>query len=135
MKRRKNSKLMLGLLLAVIGLGIGYAAIAGVNLLVNGTASVKSSDGNFAVRFVRNDANETAIENPVENAITIVGHNADDTLMDISGMSASIEDDTHATFEAGELDEVGEYVEFTYMVVNESDRYWCYVIIWCSWCK
>lgn len=121
MKRRKNSKLMLGLLLAVIGLGIGYAAIAGVNLLVNGSASVKSSDGNFGVRFVRNDANETAIDSPVENAIKIVGHNADETLMDVSGMSASIEDDTHATFSAGELDEVGEYVEFTYMVVNESD--------------
>ena len=121
MKKRKNSKIVLGLLLAVIGLGIGYAAIAGVSLLVSGTASVKSSDGNFVVRFVRNDANETAIENPTENAITIVGHNANETLMDVSGMTASIEDDTHATFAVGELDEVGEYVEFTYMVVNESD--------------
>jgi len=121
MKRRKNSKIMLGLLLAVIGLGIGYAAIAGVNLLVNGTATLKSSDANFNVRFVKNDANETAIENPTENAIRVVGHNADETLMDVSGMSASVEDDTHATFAAGALDEVGEYVEFTYTVVNESD--------------
>ncbi len=122
MNRRKKSKIMLGLLLAVIGLGIGYAAIAGVNLLVNGNATVKSSDANFNVRFVKNDANETAIENPTENAIRVVGHNADETLMDVSGMSASVEDDTHATFAAGALDEVGEYVEFTYTVVNESDR-------------
>ena len=122
MKRRKNSKIMLGLLLAVIGLGIGYAAIAGVNLLVNGTATLKSSDGNFVVRFVRPIQSETAIDNPVENAIVISGHNADEILMDVSGMSASVEDDTHATFAAGELDKVGEYVEFTYTVVNESDR-------------
>ena len=113
---------MLGLLIAIIGLGIGYAAIAGVNLLVNGTASLKSSDGNFLVRFVKPIASETAIENPIENAIIISGHNVDDTLMDVSGMSATVEDDTHATFSTGELDEVGEYVEFTYTVVNESDR-------------
>ena len=37
-------------------------------------------------------------------------------------MNAGVEDDTHATFAARELDEVGEYVEFTYTVVNESDR-------------
>ena len=121
MKRRKNSKIILGLLIAVVALGVGYAAITGINLLVNGTATLKSSDGNFGVRFVRNNANETAIENPVENAIKIVGHNVDDTLMDVNEMNASVEDDTHATFSVGELDEVGEYVEFTYTVVNESD--------------
>ena len=121
MRRKKKSKILLGLLIAVITLGIGYAAIAGVNLLVNGTAAIKSSDGNFFVRFVKPIASETAIENPVESAITISGHNADDSLMDVSGMSASVEDDTHATFNAGSLDEVGEYVEFTYTVVNESN--------------
>jgi len=122
MKRRNNSKIILGLLLAVIGLGIGYAAISGINLLVNGTATLKSSDGNFLVRFVKPIQSETAIESPVTNAITIIGHNADESVMDVSGMSASVEDDTHATFSAGSLDEVGEYVEFTYTVVNESDR-------------
>ena len=35
MRRRNNSKIMLGLLVTVIGLGIGYAAISGVNLLIN----------------------------------------------------------------------------------------------------
>ena len=122
MNRRKNSKIMLGLLIAIIVLGIGYAAISGVSLLVNGSATVKSADGNFNVRFVKADSNETAIENPLENAITISGHNADNTSMDVSGMSASVTDDTHATFSAGALDEVGEYVEFTYTVVNESDE-------------
>ena len=120
MKRRKNSKIILGLLIAVIALGIGYAAITGVNLLVNGSTSLKAN-GDFKVRFVKPLASETAIENPVANAIKISGHNADDSVMNVSEMNASVEDDTHATFGAGELDEVGEYVEFTYTVINESD--------------
>ena len=120
MRRRKNSKIMLGLLIAVVALGVGYAAITGVNLLINGSASV-NANGDFKVRFVRPLSSETAIDNPVENAITISGHNADESTMNVSGMSASITDDTTATFAAGALDEVGEYVDFTYTVVNESD--------------
>ena len=122
MKRRKSSKIILGLLLVVIVLGIGYATITGINLLVNGTATLKPNGGNFKVRFVKNDVTEDAILNAEENAITIIGHNADETLMDVSGMSATVVDDTHATFGAGELDIVGEYVEFTYTVVNDSDE-------------
>jgi len=30
--------------------------------------------------------------------------------MNVSEMSATVEDDTHASFNAGSLDEVGEYV-------------------------
>ncbi len=119
-KRKRNSKIMLGMLIAVVALGIGYAAIAGINLLINGTSSVKAN-GDFSVRFVRPESNDTAIEDAEENAIKISGKNADSTDMDVSEMSASITDDTHAEFAAGELDEVGEYVEFTYTVVNESD--------------
>ncbi len=121
MKRRKNSKIMLGLLIAVVALGVGYAAITGVNLLINGSASIKSN-GNFSVRFVRPIASETAIDNAQENAITISGYNADESAMNVSEMSASVTDDTHATFAVGALDTVGEYVDFTYTVVNESDE-------------
>ncbi len=121
MRKRKNSKIMLGLLIAVVALGVGYAAISGVNLLINGSASIKSN-GNFSVRFVRPIASEEAIDNPVQNAITISGHNADETLMNVSEMSASVIDNTHATFAVGALDEVGEYVDFIYTVVNESDE-------------
>ncbi len=119
-RRKKNSKIMVGMLIAVVALGIGYAAIAGVNLLINGTSSVKAN-GNFSVRFVKPLSSETAIDNAEENAIKISGKNADSTDMNVSEMSASITDDTHAEFAVGELDEVGEYVEFTYTVVNESD--------------
>ncbi len=123
MKRRKNSKLLLGLLVAIVSMGIGYAAIAGIGLLINGNASLKANGNNedFKVRFVRNDANETAIENPVQNAITFIGKHEDGTDMDTSGFSASVTDDTHAAFDAGDMETVGDYAEFTYTVVNESD--------------
>ena len=121
MRRRKNSKIMLGLLIAVVALGVGYAAISGVNLLSNGSASI-TANGNFSVRFVRPIASETAIENAEANAIKISGKNADSTDMDVSGITASVTDDTHATFAVGALDAVGEYVDFTYTVVNESDE-------------
>ena len=35
-KRKRNSKIMIGMLIAVVALGIGYDAIAGINLLING---------------------------------------------------------------------------------------------------
>ena len=66
-------------MIAIITLGIGYDAIAGVNLLVNGSATLKSNDRNFLVRFVKPIASETAIE----NTIIISGHNADETLEDL----------------------------------------------------
>lgn len=122
MNRRKNGKLILLVLGAIVTLGIGYAAITGINLLINGRATVKSSGGDFKVRFVKNDASETAIDDPVNNAIVISGVNADSSPMNIDGITASVEDDTHAKFAAGELDEVGEYVDFTYTVVNESNH-------------
>jgi len=120
MNRRKKSKIILGLLIAVVALGVGYAAITGLNLLISGTSSVKQN-GDFIVRFVKPESTETAMDNAEQNAIKISGKNADDSDMDVSNMSATIEDDTHATFNAGELDEVGEYAEFTYNVVNESE--------------
>ena len=92
MNRRKNGKLILLVLGAIVTLGIGYAAIAGVSLLVNGSASVKSPVGDFNVRFVRNDANETAISDPVNDAIVISGVNVDSSPMNLDGITASVED-------------------------------------------
>ena len=119
--KRKEGKLLLGVLVAVVALGIGYATISGVNLLINGTSSIKAAGGDFKVRFVKNIASETAIENPVENAILMSGKNADETDMTASNLSASITDDTTATFTVNEMHNVGDYATFTYTVVNESD--------------
>ena len=54
MKRKsKEGKLFLGILVAVLILGVGYAAITGVNLLINGQATAKASaeDGDFIVHY------------------------------------------------------------------------------------
>ena len=120
MKRRKNGKLLLGLLIAVAFMGIGYAAITGISMLVNGSASVKSK-GEMKVRFVRNDAQETAIQNPEENAIIKTGKHLDGTDIPSNTLEAEVTSDTTASFSANEMTEVGDYAEFTYNVVNESD--------------
>jgi len=120
MRRRKNGKLLLGVLLAVAFMGIGYATISGINLLIGGSASVKSR-GEMKVRFVRNDVEETAIENPVENAIIKTGKHLDGTDIPSNTLEAEITSDTVASFSATEMTEVGDYAEFAYTVVNESD--------------
>ena len=118
--KRKDGKLILGILITMICLGIGYAAISSVNLLINGSSSAKAK-GDMKVRFVRNISSETVIENPESNAILMSGKliNGDD--MELSDLSASIVDDTTANFSVNELVSAGDYAEFTYKVVNESD--------------
>lgn len=118
--KRKNGKLILGILIGVICLGIGYAAITSINLLINGSSSAKAK-GEMKVRFVRNISSETAIENPESNAILMGGKLISGDDMEVSNLSASIVDDTTANFSVNELVSVGDYAEFTYKVVNESD--------------
>lgn len=120
MKRKQKGKLLLIGLIAVVCMGIGYAAITSINLLVSGSASAKAN-GEMVVRFVRNTATETAIENPEENAILMSGKLADGTDMSASNLTATVDTDTTASFNVGELEEIGSYAEFTYTVVNESD--------------
>ena len=43
MRRRKNSKIMLGLLIAVVALGVGYAAISNINLIRKEGKSLKQT--------------------------------------------------------------------------------------------
>lgn len=119
--KRKEGKLLLGVLISIVALGIGYATITGVNLLINGTSSIKASGGDFNVRFVKNIASETAIENPVENAILMSGKLADDTDMSLENLSAEISNDTTATFTINEMNTVGDNATFTYTIVNESE--------------
>ena len=38
-KNKKEGRLFLGILIAVVTLGVGYAAITGVNLIINGTSN------------------------------------------------------------------------------------------------
>lgn len=50
MKNKKNTLFMVGLLIAVIGLGIGYA-ISTQDLTIEGTATAQESASSFSVKF------------------------------------------------------------------------------------
>ena len=55
MKNSQNNKrlqLLLIVLIAVAALGIGYASISGVNLIINGNSTASVDQNNFKVYFV-----------------------------------------------------------------------------------
>ena len=131
MKRKKNSKILLGLLLAVIGLGIGYAAVTGVNLFINGSATAKASgqQEDFNVHF--DNLTSTG------NYITYTEEAATDSLVQsyvdekhVTGASESTDkaasitvanNQLSATVSVSNMTAVGDTVTLTIPVINESD--------------
>ena len=129
MKRNVRKNFMLYLLIGVLGLGIGYAAVSNITLSINGSATANGSaeQENFIVRFVKStdtssdfESVRTSAQNPtpyeVSNGSTAT-------------VSSSITDDTHATFAITGLSSVGEYVDLTYYVTNLSDGIPAYISV------
>ena len=101
MKNSQNNKrlqLLLIVLIAVAALGIGYASISGVNLIINGNSTVSVDQNNFKVYFV------------TSNITTGTG-------------TASIDenDNTIAYFDMFGLTKKGDYAIATYVVRNDSN--------------
>lgn len=132
MKRKsKEGKLFLGILVAVLILGVGYAAITGVNLLINGQATAKASaeDGDFIVHFDDFKANENYIvysEEAGSDSFT----QTFDTVKHITAASSTTDKSASITVNADRLSAdvtvsnmttVGDTVRLTIPVINESD--------------
>lgn len=101
MKNSQNNKrlqLLLIVLIAVAALGIGYASISGVNLIINGNSTASVDQNNFKVYFV------------TSNITTGTG-------------TASIDenDNTIAYFDMFGLTKKGDYAIATYVVRNDSN--------------
>lgn len=96
----KNKKVFIGvfLVLAVLTLGIGYAAISDITLNINGTASAKPSDDNFKVLFT---------DDPI-------------TVSDAAKVTATKTDDLNATIAVKDLTAKGDKVTATYTMKNDS---------------
>jgi len=120
-KNQKKGKYLLGLLVGVVALGIGYAAITNISLSITGSAAATGSATNadFDVRFVQttDTGNEvTAVANAALAPATynvVTGENITAT--------ASVTDDTHATFNVDGM-VVNDEVTFTYYIANLSDE-------------
>lgn len=86
MKRKKTFMLLL-ILLVMVASGVMYAAVNGKNLVVNGYAHAKADNSNFDVKFVSLGTEKNI---PVNKA----GYFS----QELEGTSATLTDDTHATF-------------------------------------
>ena len=101
-KNKNTLQIVLLVVIAVVTLGIGYAAISAVNLIINGNATASVDQNNFKVHFTQ--------------AQSITGSTG------VSGTSSiDAQDDTKATFDVTGLTKVGDYAEAVYTVRNDSN--------------
>ncbi|MBR3613955.1 MAG: leucine-rich repeat protein [Clostridia bacterium] len=95
--KRTSKMIMAAVIVAVLLLGVGYAAIQNITLNINGTAAADPSQSNFKVMF---------------SGTPIV---SDETYV-----TAAVTDDTNATINVEGLTKKGDVVTATYTVQNAS---------------
>jgi len=101
MKKRYG---VIAILIAIVVLGVGYAAITNITLNVNNsTATANADQANFVVKFDTIDTFEYS-GNPTGSTVTLART-----------------DDTNATFTIEGLTKQGDSVTITYPIVNESE--------------
>jgi len=104
-QNKKTLQIVLIVLVAVLTLGIGYAAISAVNLIINGNATANPSDTNFKVKFLK----ETGVTPKITSEYGGTG-------------DIDVTSDTTATFNITGLDAVGESAVANFKVKNESNN-------------
>ena len=72
MKRKKSLSMFLFVLIAFIVLGVGYAAINNINLIINGTGSVTATQENFLVKFLDVDGHRPSITPGSPNTVNVL---------------------------------------------------------------
>lgn len=78
-----NKKIIIPLIIAILLIGIGYAAISSTKLTINGTASATADDTNFKVYFT---ANNTTTSNSTNVTTTVTAKDTTATV-NISGLT------------------------------------------------
>ena len=113
----KRGKLLLGVLVGIIALGIGYAALTNVNLSITGTAKAKGSatQEDFRVRYV----NATDTANTYDSVKTVAANPVVVNAPASVTANASIADDTHASFSVDGM-ATNDEVTIKYYVANLS---------------
>jgi len=100
-QNKKTLQIVLIVLVAVLTLGIGYASISAINLIINGNATANPNDNNFKVKFLNEDGVTPMIEGAPTNTV-------------------QVDSDTTASFNVSTLNGAGQSVTATYRVKNES---------------
>ena len=97
-KNKKKLQIVLFVMIAVITLGVGYAAISAVNLIVNGNATASANQNNFSVVF------KSASITTGTGIASINNQDATIAYFDVSGLAAQ-----------------GDMAVATYTIKNESN--------------
>ena len=129
--KRKEGKLFIGILIAVLVLGIGYAAVTGVNLIINGSATAKATgeQEDFNVHFdnlVSTENYITYTETAESDSFTQSFVNAKEVTAASGetdkGASITVSNDQlSADVTVSNMTNVGDTVTLTIPVINESD--------------
>ena len=101
-QNKQRLQIVLIVVVAVLALGIGYASISAVNLIINGNATANPSDTNFKVKFLSEAGVTPVIEGTPDNTV-------------------SVDSDTTASFSVSTLNGAGQSVTATYRVKNVSN--------------
>lgn len=96
--KKRNTYVGLILLVAVLMLGIGYAAMTNITLNITGQATATVNDENFKVKFTGTP-----------------------TVSDEEIVTATIANDTKATINVDALSAKGDKVTATYTILNDSE--------------
>ena len=104
-QNKKSLQIILVVLIAVLTLGIGYASISAINLIINGNATASVNQNNFRVYFV-----------PTAETPSLTGN------VQVAGdASISTEDNLVALFDVSGLSKEGDYAIATYTIINNSE--------------
>ena len=130
-KNKKEGRLFIGILVAVIALGVGYAAISGVNLFINGSATAKASgqQEDFKVHFddLTSSGNymtyteEAAVDSFTQTFDTAKHVTATTGETNKTASITIANDQLSADVAVSNLTTIGDTVTFTIPVINESD--------------
>lgn len=110
MKSKRNFKILMFLLVSILFISIGYAAITNINFTINGTAHAKYTDTNMSVRF-------SNLVSDIETSSSCLLDTG--TMSNCATISASVTDDKTATFSISGLKGYGDTAIVRYKIIND----------------
>ena len=112
MKRTRNFKILLFLLVSIFCISIGYAAISNITLTINGSAHAEV-DNDLRVKF-------SSLANDIETSSTCLSDSG--TTTSCATISASVTSDKVASFTISGLKGYGDVAIVRYKILNESSN-------------
>lgn len=110
--KKRNLSLLVYIFIAIITLGVGYAAITSVELKINGTAHAEPGQDNFVVEFNDADGKTSITSNP--ESIATYDVDGDTTSASVTSTK------TIGEFSLYGFTEKDQYADVTYTIINRS---------------